>query len=263
MSYENEPTKLWKILQQQSGVSRRKAQQLIASGEVELNDQIIRDSFSSVLVKDINTLRLRGHPLSLEPIQTQIYRYNKQPGILCSHDDPHCGNTLGRVLRSEGFIGYTCAGRLDQDAEGLVLLTNDGEIVQRLTHPSFRVRKVYHAWLKEFPEEAKMRRIYQQMRKGISSEGETLRIVEARTAGVPAHAVVTLAEGQKHELKRLFAYFGLQVVRLRRVSLGPISLGSIKPGAIARLSQHEEQRLRGFLEHLSPDKPGDKRKSPL
>ncbi len=263
MSYEQGPIKLWRIVQQQSGVSRRKAQQLVAGGDVKLNDQVIKDPFSSVVIKGIETLRLRGHPLSLSPIQTRVYRYNKQPGVLCSHDDPHCGNTLGRILRSEGFIGYTCAGRLDQDAEGLVLITNDGDIVQRLTHPSFRVRKVYNAWLREFPKPEKMRKIYQQMHQGITDNDDLLQIVKATTAGRPPYAVITLAEGHKHQVKRLFEHFGLQVVRLQRVSLGPVSLAGTKPGNIARLSQGEEQRLRDFLDHLSPDEPGKKGKSPL
>lgn len=263
MSYEQEPVKLWKIVQQQSGVSRRKAQQLIASGDVEINDQVIKDPFSSIVIKGIETLRLRGHPLSLEPIQTRVYRYNKPPGVLCSHDDPHCGNTLGRILRSEGFIGYTCAGRLDQDAEGLVLITNDGKIVQRLTHPRFRVRKVYNAWLKEFPKPEKMRKIYQQMQHGITHNDDVLQIVKARTAGRPPYAIVTLAEGKKHQVKRLFEHFGLKVIRLRRVCLGPVSLGSVKPSTIARLNSQEEQRLRNFLDNLSPDKPGEKGKSRL
>jgi pseudouridine synthase len=263
MSYKQGPVKLWTIVQQQSGVSRRKAQRLITSGEVELNEKITVDPFSSVVTGEVRTLRLRGHPLSLAPVRTRVYRYNKQPGVLCSHDDPHCGNTLGRILRFEGFIGYTCAGRLDQDAEGLVLITNDGQIVQRLTHPSFRVRKVYNAWLKEFPHQEKMRKIYEQMHKGITDNGELLQVIAARTTGNPPYAVITLAEGHKHEVKRLFEHFGLRVVRLQRVSLGPVELGKLKPGNVVRLTEGEEHRLRSFLEHLSHKRPGQKGKPPL
>ena len=261
----NEPVqiKLWRIVQEESGVSRRKAQELIASGEVEVNGKIVRDPFSPVVRDSVSSLRLRGHPLSLEAPQKRVYRYNKEAGVLCSHDDPHSGNTLGRILRGEGFVGYTWAGRLDQDAEGLVLITNDGRIVQRLTHPSFRVRKVYHVWLDRFSKAQEMRRIYVAMRRGITDDAQLLRIVAGETSGRPPHAVITIAEGRKHEIKRLFAHFGLSVVRLRRVSLGPIMLGDIPAGKIVRLDEHERARLNEFVEHLSAVHGGEKRNAGL
>ena len=244
-------------------MSRRKAQDLIASGEVDVDGKTVRDPFSPVVRTSVSSLRLRGHPLSLEEPQSRVYRYNKEAGVLCSHDDPHCGNTLGRILRAEGFIGYIWAGRLDQDAEGLILLTNDGQIVQRLTHPSFRVHKVYHVWLTRFPKAQEMRKIYDQMRRGITDENQLLRITKAETTGRPPHAVVTIAEGRKHEIKRLFAHFGLQVVRLRRVSLGPITLGDMKPGSIVRLDKREITKLKEFVNGLTPTRGGERRSAGL
>ncbi|MCD6495237.1 rRNA pseudouridine synthase [Candidatus Bipolaricaulota bacterium] len=263
MNDEHEQIKLWRIVQEESGVSRRKAQDLIASGEVNVNGVTVRDPFSPVARTSVSSLRLRGHPLSLEAPQRRIYRYNKEAGVLCSHDDPHSGNTLGRILRGEGFIGYNWAGRLDQDAEGLVLITNDGRIVQRLTHPSFRVRKVYHVWLSRFPKAQEMRNIYAEMRRGIRDDHQLLRIINAQTTGRPPHAVITIAEGRKHEIKRLFSHFGLQVVRLRRVSLGPISLGNLKPGAIVRLDKPDIAKLNEFVSRLAPTRSGEERSATL
>ncbi len=263
MNDENVWIKLWRIVQEESGVSRRKAQNLIAGGEVDVNGVAVRDPFSPVVRGSVSSLRLRGHPLSLEAPQPRVYRYNKEAGVLCSHDDPHCGNTLGRILRGEGFIGYTWAGRLDQDAEGLILLTNDGKIVQRLTHPSYRVRKVYHVWLTRFPKAQEMRKIYVAMRRGITDDNQLLRITNAETTGRPPHAVVTIAEGRKHEIKRLFSHFGLQVIRLRRVALGPITLGNIKPGGIVRLDKAEIAKLNEFVNGLSPTAGGERRSAGL
>ena len=257
MNEEETQVKLWKIVQDESGVSRRKAQELIASGEIDVNGETVRDPFSSVVRASVVSLRLRGHPLSLETPKQRVYRYYKEAGVLCSHDDPHSGNTLGRILRADGFIGYTWPGRLDQDAEGLILLTNDGQIVQRLTHPSFRVRKVYHVWTSRFPNAQEMRKIYASMRRGITDDGQLLRILEGETTGRPPHAVITIAEGRKHEIKRLFAHFRLEVVRLRRVSLGPIALGNMKPGAIVRLNKYEMVKLNEFVDRLSPTRAGD------
>lgn len=244
-------TKLLQLVQGQAGVSRRKAQELIEAGEVESNGRAVRDPFISLKQETIETLRLRGHPLSLLPLKYRAYRYYKPTGQLCSHDDPHCGDTVGRVLRAEGFIGYTWAGRLDQDAEGLMLLTNDGKIVQCFTHPRYQVKKVYHFFISHFPSTQEMRRIFVEMHRGIKEGGETLRILSGEVGGRPTRAILTLAEGKKHEIKRLFGHFDFRVIRLKRVAIGPVELADLAPGEIARLKEEEMDRLYHFVRSLS------------
>jgi pseudouridine synthase len=235
--------KLWRVVQEQAGLSRRKAQELIAAGEVEMNGSLIDDPFLLVEKGTLATLRLRGHPLSLLEPEHRVYRYYKPAGLLCSHDDPHCGNTLGRILRAEGFIGYTWAGRLDQDSEGLVLLTNNGDLIERLTHPRYRVKKVYHVFVSRFPPSREMKRIFYEMQRGVKEEGEHLRILRGEMGGRPLRAILTLTEGKKHEVKRLFSHFGLKVVRLRRVAIGPVKLAGLAPGEIVRLAPNEMLEL--------------------
>jgi len=106
------PRKLLQLIQRQAGISRRKAQELIAEGEVSIDGEVATDPFLMVDPERIRLLTLRGHPLSLFEPEERIYRYYKPRGVLCSHDDPFYGNTVGRVLRTEGFIGYTWVGRL-------------------------------------------------------------------------------------------------------------------------------------------------------
>ena len=243
--------RLLQLVQRHAGVSRRKAQELIEIGEVEVNGSISRDPFLSLERGALQSLYLRGLPLPLLPPQPRVYRYYKPVGQLCSHDDPHSGNTLGRVLRAEGFIGYTWAGRLDQDAEGLILVTNDGEIVHRLTHPRYRVKKTYHVWLSCLPPTQEMKRIFVRMRRGIKESGETLRIIDGKLDGRPARAIVKLAEGKKHELKRLFAHFDLDIVRLKRVAIGPVRLDRLMPGDIVRMGADETEQLHRFVRGLS------------
>ncbi len=243
--------RLLQLVQRHAGVSRRKAQELIEIGEVEVDGSIIRDPFLSLEWGALQSLHLRGQPLPLLPPEPRVYRYYKTVGQLCSHDDPHSGNTLGRVLRAEGFIGYTWAGRLDQDAEGLILVTNDGEIVHRLTHPRYRVKKTYHVWLASFPSAQEIKRIFAEMRRGIEEGGETLRIIDGKLDGRPARAIVKLAEGRKHELKRLFAHFDLDIVRLKRVAIGPIRLDRLTPGDIARMDAEGAEQLHRFVRGLS------------
>ncbi len=248
--------KLWRVVQEQAGLSRRKAQEVIAAGEVEVNGRLVEDPFFAIEKITLKELRLRGHQLSLLEPEHRVYRYYKPVGVLCSHDDPHCGNTVGRILRSEGFIGYSWAGRLDQDSEGLVLLTNYGDLVEHLTHPRYQVKKVYQVYVRRFPPARDMKRIFHEMRSGVEEGGETLRISKGEMSNSRAYAILALAEGKKHEVKRLFAHFDLKVVRLRRVSIGPVKLAGLTPGEIARLDPKGMEVLDRLIESHSHDRKG-------
>lgn len=244
MSTHRDVQKLFALVQQQAGVSRRKAQELISVGEVSVDGHVVQDPFFSMQADSVEWLRIRGHPLSLHAPEHRVYRYHKPTGMLCSHDDPHEGNTVGRVLRAEGFIGYTWAGRLDQDAEGLLLISNDGELINQLSHPRFEVIKTYHVWLRRTPNATELRRILAEMRRGIESDGDRLRIRNGTMAGNPAHPVVHLSEGKKREVKRLFSHFDLEVVRLRRTALGSVQLDNLPPGRLDRMSDADVETLR-------------------
>jgi 23S rRNA pseudouridine2605 synthase len=247
--------KLLQWVQRQGGVSRRKAQELIEDGEVAVNGESIADPFLSLAAESIERLSLRGHPLSLDAPEPRVYRYHKPAGVLCSHDDPHYGKTVGRILRAEGFIGYNWAGRLDQDAEGLVLLTNDGELLHHLSHPRYEVEKTYRVWVERLPRKPVMDQWLSEMQRGIVDRGDTLRILSGKVEGRPPHVRLVLTEGKKHEIKRLFAHFDLSIVRLLRVSIGPIELGRLTAGDIERLSKDDEDRLRQMtpVRHVDSD----------
>ena len=235
--------KLLQCIQRQAGSSRRKAQELIESGEVEVNGRRTTDPFLVLPPHEIHHLHLRGYPLSVEPPKSRVYRYHKPVGMLCSHDDPHSGHTIGRVLRAEGFIGYTVVGRLDQDAEGLLLVTNDGALVQTFTHPRYEVPKVYHVWLQKVPKPAEMNRYLSRMKHGIVDAGDRLRIQEGGVVTRPTRVRVALGEGKKHEVKRLFAHFGLKVTRLQRTAIGPVELGRLPQGTFDRLDPRDTAAL--------------------
>ncbi|MEW5826713.1 MAG: pseudouridine synthase, partial [Candidatus Bipolaricaulota bacterium] len=216
---------------------------LIAAGEVEIDGIASTDPFAPIDADALAALSLRGHPLALADPDHRIYRYHKPRGMLCSHDDPFSGNTLGRVLRAEGFLGYTWAGRLDEDAEGLLLVTNCGDVIQALTHPRYGVRKEYVAALDGRPSAALLRRALATMREGVIDDGETLRILDGEATERPPSLRLVLAEGRKHEVKRLISGCGLRLSRLQRVSVGPIGLGDLGRGAFARLALDEEREV--------------------
>ena len=228
--------RLLQWVQQQAGVSRRKAAELIAHGEVSVDGRPVADPFL-ILGDGPRRLSLRGQPLPLERPESRIYRLHKPAGMLCSHDDPFTGNTVGRLLRAEGFVGYTWVGRLDQDAEGLLLLSNDGEFIQAFTHPRYEVEKTYHVRLRPIPRVDALERILDAMREGILDDGELLRIRQGRVAGRPPYLILTLTEGRKHEIKRLLGHFDLSTERLVRVSVGRVELGNLRAGAIERIPE--------------------------
>jgi len=250
-----EPRRLLQWIQQQAGISRRKAQELIDAGEVSVNDAVITDPFAMYEPTQIEFLRLRGHPLATADPAPRVYRYYKPAGVLCSHDDPHSGNTVGRILRAEGFIGYTWVGRLDNDSEGLLLLTNDGDLVYTHTHPRYEIPKTYHVWIRRKPRKGEMERVFAQMKKGILDSGDRLSILRGVWMGRPPHAEVVLAEGKKREVRRLFAHFDLPVTRLQRTAIGPISLGNLAPGEIQRVPADQERDLLTSARRLLRQQP--------
>ena len=240
--------KLLLLVQRQAGVSRRKAQELISTGEVAIDDGLVTDPFLLIEPEAIQQLVLRGHPLSLQSPELRVYRYHKPKGMLCSHDDPHEGNTVGRILRSEGFFGYSWAGRLDQDAEGLLLVTNDGVLLNQLSHPRYEVPKTYQVWLDRLPKRAVLDGMLQEMKRGIDDDGDRLRITSGHIAGSPPHVMLQLTEGKKREIKRLFAHFQLQVVRLLRSAIGPVELGGLRPGSMEQMTDADTEILRSFAQ---------------
>lgn len=238
--------KLFLLVQRQAGLSRRKSQELVAAGEVSVDGNIELDPYLLVDVQAIQRLSLRGHPLPLQAREFRAYRYHKPMGMLCSHDDPHQGNTVGRILRADGFFGYSWAGRLDQDAEGLLLITNDGVLLNQLSHPRYQVPKTYRVWLDRIPNSTALDAMLQQMKRGIDDDGDRLRILSGQRAGSPPYLLLRLTEGRKREIKRLFAHFHLQVVRLLRIGIGPVELGNLRPGAMERMTDADVEILRNL-----------------
>jgi 23S rRNA pseudouridine2605 synthase len=241
--------RLLQIIQRQCGIARRKAQALIAEGRVAVNGEIITNPFLEVEPKDIEELLVDGEEVPLAPVELKVYKFYKPRGMLSSHRDLHHRNTLGRVLEKSGLKGYVVAGRLDQDAEGLMLISNDGELINLLTHPRYQVEKVYRVWVPRVLPFRHAREVLQKMQRGIVDGGEKLKAVRGRLIRRYTDSTefeLVLAEGKKQEIKRLFKHFRLPVARLVRVAIGPITLGGLKPGEIVRLTSKEHRLLKRF-----------------
>jgi len=241
--------RLLKLVQRQCGIARRKAQALIAEGRVKVNGKLITNPFIEVEPKEIEELLVDGEEVSLTPVELAVYKFYKPRGMLSSHKDLHHRSTLGRVLERVGLKGYVAAGRLDRDAEGLMLISNDGELINLLTHPRYQVEKVYRVWVPRVLPFRHAREVLWKMQRGVIDGGEELRAVRARLIRRYVDSTefeLVLTEGKKREIKRLFKHFRLPVMRLVRVAIGPILLRGLRPGELVRLSAKEQRLLRQF-----------------
>ncbi|HEX6512346.1 MAG TPA: pseudouridine synthase [Chloroflexota bacterium] len=229
--------RLHKLLARAGVASRREAERLIAQGHVRVNGQtVVEPGTTASLGKD--SIEVDGRPIkAAEPLA--YYMLNKPPGVVTTVRDPQRRPTVLSLLRGVGARIYP-VGRLDAESEGLLLLTNHGELAHRLTHPRFGVEKEYEVELAAPASEQQLDRI----RQGIESQGERLKPRQVRLKGAGrVRACVVLTEGKKREVRRMFEAVGQHVTRLRRVRFGPLRLGELEPGQHRPLTRKEIEQL--------------------
>lgn len=207
----------------------------------------------------------------VEQVPTRWVLFHKPPGSLTTRVDPQGRPTVYEILPPE-LQDLRYVGRLDLDTEGLLLLTNEGDTLHGLTHPSRAVEREYEAWVQGYPPEVTLRRL----REGVELEDGPARAYAVRVLREGRRgAVVSLAlrEGRKREVRRLLEAVGYPVTRLRRVRFGPVRLGRLPVGAWRELTTTEIRALRettGAEKASSPpslpsppaartDRPGDPR----
>ena len=229
--------RLQKVLAQAGIASRREAEVMIGQGRVKVNGQVVTLLGSSASL-DEDVVEVDGRQLAgSEPFE--YYALNKPPGVVTTVKDPQRRPTVMQLLRHVQVRVYP-VGRLDAESEGLLLLTNDGELAHRLTHPRFGVEKEYVAELDQMASSQDLARI----RDGIESQGQLLRALQARAEPGSVRVAVVLAEGRKREVRRMFEAVGRRVIRLWRVRFGPIRLGELPRGEYRPLSTDEVEQLR-------------------
>jgi pseudouridine synthase len=227
--------RLQKVLAAAGVGSRRYCEELIGAGRVEVDGEIVR-RFGARVDPQYQVIRVDGRRIPAREDLVYV-AVNKPAGVLTSMSDSRGRKTMADLL---GDIGERLfhVGRLDYDTEGLMLLTNDGELAHRLAHPRFGVPKTY---LAEVPGPVP-KDLGRQLITGVELEdgvasADRFRVVEQ--VGDRALVEVTLHEGRKHIVKRMLAAVGHPVSRLVRTQVGPVSLGSLRPGTTRRLSTKE------------------------
>ena len=214
--------------------SRRAAERLVADGRVTVGGRPATDP--ALDVDEGSGVALDGVPVGPEP--TVVYALNKPRGVVSTVRDTHGRPTVVSLVPSERRL-YP-VGRLDADTTGLILMTNDGELADLLTHPRYEVPKSYVARVEPTPvREPDLRRL----REGVELEdGPTAR---ARVRQIrPGLLELTLREGRKRQVRRMCEAVGHRVVELERVAIGPLRLGALEAGANRRLTAAEVERLR-------------------
>ena len=224
--------RLAKFLAHGGVASRRNAEKLIAAGRVQVNGEVVTDPARDVGEGD--DVRIDGAPVSAEP--REVWAVNKPAGVVSTAREP--GGRPAVVELVDSAARLYPVGRLDADSTGLLLLTNDGELANRLTHPRYEVAKAYRVELRRPPGEDDLRRLAEgvELEDGPTAPAEVRRLGERRVE-------VVLREGRNRQLRRMAAAVGNEVVALQRVRLGPIALGDLAEGAARRLTPDEVAAL--------------------
>ncbi|MDQ1403067.1 MAG: rRNA synthase [Actinomycetota bacterium] len=229
----DEGVRLQKVLAQTGFGSRRVCDNLIAEGRVRVNGEIAE--LGRRVDADHDVIEVDRVPVSVRP-GLVYYLLNKPPGVVTTADDPQGRPTVVQLVPEEPRVFPV--GRLDFETEGLLLLTNDGDLTHRLTHPSFGVEKEYLAEVDGEPSPGAVTRL----RKGVDlDDGPT---APAKVSVVAPNALrIAIHEGRNRQVRRMCEAVGHPVIRLVRIRIGPIAERSLKPGEWRELTPAEVRSL--------------------
>jgi 23S rRNA pseudouridine2605 synthase len=226
--------RLARYLAHSGAASRRAAERLIAAGRVTVGGEVVRDPARDV--DESSAVALDGESLAPEP--REVYALNKPPGVVSTAKDTHGRRTVVEFVPSERRL-YP-VGRLDADTTGLILLTNDGDLANMLTHPSFEVEKTYRVTVEPTPvSEAALR----ELREGVGLDDGRTAPAKVRQLD-PGVLEIKVREGRKRQVRRMAEAVGHRVTALERTAFGPLRLEKLPEGEFRRLTPAEVERLR-------------------
>jgi len=224
--------RLAKYLAHSGVASRRRAEEMVAAGRVRVGGRVVRDP--ALDVDHASGVEVDRRPVSPEP--REVWMLNKPAGVTSTAREPGRRRAVTELIDSARRL-YP-VGRLDAESTGLILITNDGELANRLTHPRYEVPRTYRARLRRAPTEAELRRL----REGVAlDDGPT---APAKVRGVSPRVVeITIHEGRNRQVRRMAEAVSNEVVSLQRVAFGPLRLGELGVGESRRLRPAELRRL--------------------
>jgi 23S rRNA pseudouridine2605 synthase len=220
-----------------SGVaSRRAAEKLVWEGRVTVDGEVVTDPARDVGPEHV--VEFDGEPVGATEHRRAVYAVHKPRGVVSTASDPQGRRTVVDLVPSHKRL-YP-VGRLDADSTGLILLTDDGELAHRLTHPRFEVPKTYRAIVRHPPVRESALRL---LREGVELDDGRTAPARARRV-TPSEIELTIHEGRKRQVRRMLEAVGHPVVSLQRVAFGSLRLGTLSEGSHRRLPAAEVERLR-------------------
>ena len=233
--------RLQKILARAGVTSRRGAEKLILAGRVKVDGRVV-SALGQKADPEVDRIELDGRRIGSAE-ELVYYIFYKPPGYLTTLSDPRKRPSIEHFLKDLKFRVYP-VGRLDMDAEGLLILTNDGELARRLMHPRFHVPKTYRVKVEGLPNQHALDRL----------AGGELKLGDRIAAPADVEVIkkgkdrvwllITLFEGRRRQIKRMCSQIGHPVLKLKRIAYGPLTLGRLKPGELRRLGKEEIKALK-------------------
>ena len=225
--------RLAKFLAHGGVASRRKAEEIVAKGLVTVGGEVVTDPARDVEAGD--DVRVNGKPVAAE--RREVWAVNKPAGVVSTAREPGSRSAVVELVDTDARL-YP-VGRLDADTTGLLLLTNDGALADRLTHPRYEVPKTYRVRLGKPISDRDLERL----RRGVELEDGRTGPAEVRSL-TDREVEIVLREGRNRQVRRMIEAVGNRVVALQRVKFGPLALGRLQSGGARKLSEAEVARLR-------------------
>ena len=239
-----EKIRLQKYLAERGVASRRKAEEMILAGRVTI------DGRRAELGQSVDPAKARvavdGQALEQKKERQAYLMLHKPRGFVTTMEDRHAARTVAELVAGRPERLYP-VGRLDKDSEGLLLMTNDGDLANALTHPSKHIPKVYRVTLRGQVSEAQQ----DKLSGGMLLDGRRTLPLELRPLVIEPERTVlefTLREGRNRQIRRMCEALGLEVMRLKRVAVGPLKLGMLPAGQARELTADEVKKLKGLAQ---------------
>jgi len=233
-----EGMRLQKFLSRAGRASRREAERLMLAGRVTVNGAVASELGMRV-TPGLDRIEVDGEAVTLS--EARWVAFHKPPGVLTTRSDPHGGTTVYDVLPRE-LAGLTYVGRLDRDAEGLLLLTNDGDLAHTVQHPSAAVERLYRVRVAGTPGPAALALLLEGVELDDGpARARSVQLVDSD--GTVSELDLVLTEGRKREVRRMLSAVGHPVLRLTRTRFGPVELGALERGAWRDLDPAERAAL--------------------
>lgn len=225
-----------------SGIcSRRKADELIENGFVNVNGKIINEL--GYLISEKDKVFVEGK--LIHPLKHEYYKFYKPAGYITTADDEKNRKTIYDILPDE-LKTLKPAGRLDKDSTGLLILTNDGELINELTHPSVKIPKIYHVTVDGFVTEANVNKMAEgfEIETGKMAYADVLILERTKKA---TSMEITLYQGLNRQIRKMFDFLGFQVISLKRIQHATITLEGLKRGEFKPIKPKQIKELKIFL----------------